>query len=261
MLHKLWFRFSLLVILFVVLTGYTVRQPEPVHPFTQTAERIVTAFFAKTNDVTPVALPLQPGMRVYAQKFAVQNNELLAIARKRSRTCFPVMERMLQKHNLPTQLKYLAVVESNLEGNARSRVGAVGYWQLMPQTARELKLKVGGKWDERKNLHRSTAAVCLYLKDLYRYYGDWLLVIAAYNCGPGNVDKAIRKAGSRNYWALQRLLPAETRGHIKHFIGTHLYFEPQGSATVLTKKQAAVYAAALEAAEQNTVDSLVVSID
>ena len=121
---------------------------------------------------------------------------------------------------------------------AVSRVGAVGPWQLMPQTARDLGLKVNRGNDERKNYSKSTRAAALYLRDLYNELGDWLLVIAAYNGGTTNVYHAIRKSGSRNFWDLQYFLPAESRIHVKKFIGTQYTFEGQGSVTTLTKEEA-----------------------
>ena len=120
-------------------------------------------------------------------------------------------------------------------------------WQLMPQTARELGLKCKGKVDERTHAYKSTVAAAKYLKALHNEFGDWLLVIAAYNSGPGYVLKAIKKSGSRNFWKLQRYLPAETRGHVKRYIGTHHYFQEEGSLTVLTKAETIEYQKAVEA--------------
>jgi len=111
-------------------------------------------------------------------------------------------------------------VESNLKPSAVSRVGAKGPWQLMPQTARELGLKVNHNLDERKNYYKSTRAAAAYLRDLYNELGDWLLVIAAYNTGTVNVYRAIHRSGSRNFWDLEKYLPAESRAHVKKFIGT-----------------------------------------
>jgi membrane-bound lytic murein transglycosylase D len=144
----------------------------------------------------------------------------------------------LEKYGLPAELKYLAVIESELKSTATSWAGAVGPWQLMPETARVLGLKVNRKVDERKSYTKSTNAAALYLRDLYNEFGDWLLVIAAYNGGPANVYAAIKKSqGSRNFWKLQYYLPAETRMHVKKFIGTHYVFEGQGSVTTLTKAE------------------------
>jgi membrane-bound lytic murein transglycosylase D len=134
-------------------------------------------------------------------------------------------------------LKYLAVIESELKTSALSCVGALGPWQLMPETAQDLGLKINRHVDERTNYSKSTKAAALYLKDLYAKFGDWLLVLAAYNSGPGPVYAAIHKSGSKNFWALQDYLPAETRGHVKRFIATHYHFEGKGSVTTLTKAE------------------------
>ncbi len=153
------------------------------------------------------------------------------------RPYFNVMDAILTSHNLPKELKYLAVIESRLHTSAVSWAGAVGPWQLMPATARILGLKVSRRVDERTNYIKSTHAAARYLNDLYDQFGDWLLVIAAYNGGPGNVLKAMRKSGSQNFWDLQYYLPAESRNHVKKFIGTHYIFEGQGGLTTLTKKE------------------------
>ncbi len=150
---------------------------------------------------------------------------------------FNMIDGILAKYGLPKELKYLAVIESKLKTRAISWAGAVGPWQLMPATARTLGLKVNHKVDERVDYHKSTHAAAKYLKDLYAEFGDWLLVIAAYNGGPGNVYSAIRKSGSRNFWNLQYYLPAESRTHVKKFIGTHYIFEGQGGLTTLTKQE------------------------
>ena len=174
--------------------------------------------------------------------------------KERSRSYFKLIDTIFTKYGLPLELKYLAVVESDLKTTALSRVGAKGMWQLMPVTARQLGLKITRKYDERTHAYKSTVAAAKYLRDLYNTYGDWLLVMAAYNGGPGKVDHAIRKSGSKNFWILQKYLPAESRAHVKRFIGTHYYFEGKGSIATLTKSEAAAYKkelAALKVAEGN----------
>jgi membrane-bound lytic murein transglycosylase D len=172
---------------------------------------------------------------------------------------FNTIDKILVKYNLPKELKYLAVIESELKPTARSWVGAVGPWQLMPETARLLGLTVNHKVDERKNYQRSTKAAAIYLKDLYNEFGDWLLVIAAYNGGSANVYSAIRKSGSRNFWKLQYNLPAESRNHVKKFIATHYIFEGQGGLTTLTKQeieeQLGASAGLLRAVSQEELDN------
>jgi membrane-bound lytic murein transglycosylase D len=165
----------------------------------------------------------------YMNSYLKENRETLQKIKQRNASYFKVMDAMFTKYKLPSDLKYLAVVESELKYNAVSKVGAVGYWQLMPETAQLLGLKVTPGYDERKHLYKSTRAAAIYLRDLHREFGDWLLVLAAYNCGPGPVYKAIRKSGSRDFWKLQAYLPAETRGHVKRIIATRYYFEGQGA--------------------------------
>jgi membrane-bound lytic murein transglycosylase D len=120
---------------------------------------------------------------------------------------------------MPMELKYLAVIESALNPNAVSPVGAAGMWQFMAPTGKMYGLKTSVHYDERRDVVKSTEAAIKYLRNSYRIYGDWLLVIASYNCGPGNVNKAIRRAGGKkNFWAIQQYLPRETRGYVPAFI-------------------------------------------
>ena len=136
-----------------------------------------------------------------------------------------IIDSVLNHYGLPLELKYLAVIESELKPSAVSRVGAKGPWQLMPSTAHDLGLKVSHRSDERTDYYMSTRAAAKYLRDLHREFGDWLLVLAAYNGGPVPVYRAIHKAHSRNFWVLERYLPAESRWHVKKFIATAYYFE------------------------------------
>ncbi|RYF88761.1 MAG: lytic transglycosylase domain-containing protein [Chitinophagaceae bacterium] len=182
---------------------------------------------------------------------------------------FNMMEGILSHYGLPVELKYLAFIESELKVQAKSWAGAGGPWQLMPVTARQLGLVVTKSKDERYDYKKSTNAASKYLIDLYKEFGDWLLVIAAYNGGPGNVYKAIsRSGGSRNFWKLQNHLPAESRTHVKKFIATHYIFEGSGGITTLTnaeaKKQIGVTATYLlnrkiSAREKANAKTLVVS--
>lgn len=180
---------------------------------------------------------LNPKAVTFVSNYLKTENESLVKIKGRSSTHFRIIENVLRKNDLPLELKYLAVIESELKSNAVSRVGAVGPWQLMPSTARLLGLKVNKYSDERTHYYKSSVAVAKYLKDLYAEFGDWLLVIAAYNGGPGTVYKAIKKSGSRNFWYLQSYLPMETRAHVKRFIGAHYFFQQNGSETTLTKAE------------------------
>lgn len=135
---------------------------------------------------------------------------------------FPMIETILEAHNVPEELKYLAVIESALNPLARSRVGAGGLWQFMPGTARLYGLKINSLIDERSDPIKSTEAAARYLSDLFVIYKDWNLVIAAYNCGPGNVNKAMRRSGGkRDYWKIYPYLPSETRSYVPTFLAAN----------------------------------------
>ncbi len=181
---------------------------------------------------------LNPKALSFVQDYMKENWDELQGIRTWGQPYFNLIENILSQYGLPRELKYLAVIESNLKAGAVSKVGAKGPWQLMPQTARDLGLKVNRNIDERKNYAKSTRAAALYLRDLYKELGDWLLVIAAYNTGTNNVYRAIHRSGSRNFWDLQYYLPTESRIHVKKFIGTQYTFEGQGSVTTLTKQEA-----------------------
>ncbi|MEP7277644.1 MAG: lytic transglycosylase domain-containing protein [Bacteroidota bacterium] len=188
----------------------------------------------------------------FVRNYIKKNSEELVKIKERSSSPFKTMDAVFHHYGLPVELKYLAVIESELKTSAVSRVGAVGPWQLMPVTAKILGLRVTAANDERRQYTKSTNAAALYLRDLYSEFGDWLLVMAAYNCGPGPVYTAINKSGSRNFWALQAYLPGESREHVKKFIATHYYFEGCGSVTTLTKAENARYTKLLAAQAKKT---------
>ncbi len=173
----------------------------------------------------------------FVKDYIKRNDDNLSKIKERGELHFDMMDSVFNRYGLPIELKYLAVVESELKATATSKVGARGPWQLMPETAKILGLKITNRYDERTNYIKSTRAAALYLRDLHAQYGDWLLVLAAYNGGPGPVNAAIKKSGSRNFWKLQSFLPAESRGHVKKYIATHYYFEGQGGETTLTKAE------------------------
>lgn len=180
---------------------------------------------------------LNPKAISFVQDYMEDNNARLTKMKSWGKPYFDLYEEVLSQHGLPVELKYLSVIESDLKSSAVSWVGAVGPWQFMPATARLLGLKVTKKKDERTDYRKSTHAAAKYLNQLFNIYQDWLLVIAAYNGGPGNVNAAIRKSGSRNFWDLQYHLPAESRKHVKKFIATHYIMEGEGGLTTLTKKE------------------------
>ena len=174
-----------------------------------------------------IAMPLDQGKQgmKFVNTYIRNNDECLVNVKERSEGPFAIIDSVLRHYGLPLELKYLAVIESELKPTALSRVGAKGPWQLMPGTAHVLGLKVNRRSDERINFYKSTGAAAKYLRDLHKEFGDWLLVLAAYNGGPRPVYRAIHKSHSRNFWALQSYLPAESREHVKKFIATTYYFE------------------------------------
>ncbi|WP_336516308.1 lytic transglycosylase domain-containing protein [Pollutibacter soli] len=183
---------------------------------------------AVTASVIPNLITLHPMAVSFVKGYMSENTSRLEKMRSTGISNFRTIDNILGKYRLPEGLKYLAVIESDLKSTALSRVGALGPWQLMPETARLLGLKVGKGRDERKDLYKSTHAAAKYLRDLYSELGDWLLVVAAYNGGQARVEYAIRKSKSRDFWKLQHYLPAESRNHVKKFIATHYIMEGQG---------------------------------
>jgi len=132
---------------------------------------------------------------------------------------FPIIEDALSKQNVPLEIKYLAVVESALNPKAVSRVGATGLWQFMYQTGKQYNLNIDSYVDDRSNPLRSSEAAAQYMTNMYKIFGDWDLVLASYNSGPGNVAKAIRRSGGhQNYWNIRKNLPQETQGIFQLFL-------------------------------------------
>ena len=204
----------------------------PGQPHGETAKYVARASFGHNTLAAKKQLISEPipekGMK-FVSSYIRNNDDCLTSVRHRSEGPFAIIDSVLDHYGLPQQLKYLAVIESELKTTAVSRVGAKGPWQLMPSTAHVLGLKVNRRSDERTNYYKSTRAAAKYLRDLHRKFGDWLLVLAAYNGGPRPVCRAIRKSHSRNFWFLQGYLPAESRQHVKKFIATAYYFEGAGN--------------------------------
>jgi membrane-bound lytic murein transglycosylase D len=201
-----------------------------VHGFAVTdtpsyAPDVVSQRLAELDESTPFKLTYNAPVQSYINLYALRRREQTARMLGLAQLYFPVFEEALERHGLPHELKYLAVVESALYPGARSRAAAVGLWQFMVGTGKMYGLKVDSYVDERCDLYQSTEAACLYLKDLYRIFGNWELTLAAYNCGPGNVNKAMRRSGGGlDYWAVYNYLPRETRGYVPAFIAVNYMF-------------------------------------
>ncbi|MBJ7428365.1 MAG: transglycosylase SLT domain-containing protein, partial [Bacteroidia bacterium] len=166
-----------------------------------------------------IPLDYNEQVRPYIDLYTVRKRKLLAKVLTLSKLYFPTIEEIFDREGIPLEMKYLAVIESALNHAATSPVGAAGMWQFMAPTGHMYGLKTTNNLDERRDFIKSTEASVKYFKNSYRVYGDWLLVIASYNCGVGNVNKAIRKSGGkRNFWAIMPYLPRETRGYVPAFI-------------------------------------------
>jgi membrane-bound lytic murein transglycosylase D len=167
--------------------------------------------------------------------FIVRNREYTKDVIAKQSIYFPIMEEYLAKYNLPDELKYLSVVESGLNAQAISRAGAGGLWQFMPYTGRSYALHQDWYIDERFDPRQATEAACKYLSMLYNMFGDWELALAAYNSGPGNVRKAIRKSGyKKNFWEIYRYLPRETRSYVPQFVAITYAFNYAEEHNLLT---------------------------
>lgn len=174
---------------------------------------------AKLNAASPFPYVYNKYVRDYIQVYTVKKRQLVSRMLGLAQLYFPLFEEMLDKYKLPLELKYLAIVESALNPFALSRCGAAGLWQFMYNTSKLYDIEVNSYVDERYDAYKETIAACEYLQDLYNIYGDWALVLAAYNSGPTNVNKAIRRAhGAINFWDIKRYLPRETQGYVPAFI-------------------------------------------
>ncbi len=167
-----------------------------------------------------VPMPFNSIVRQYIISYTTARKQTVGRVLSRSRYFFPIIEQELISNGMPLELRMLPVIESALSPVARSRVGATGLWQFMYTTGRHYGMEITSFVDQRCDPVVSTRAACRYLKDLYGMYGDWFLAIAAYNCGPGNVNKALKNAGdgARTFWDIYDFLPRETRGYVPSFI-------------------------------------------
>ena len=174
------------------------------------------------------AIPLtyNPAVREAIDLYVNRRSNLMSLMLSRATYYFPIIEEELDRQGLPLELKYLAIVESALNPTAVSRMGATGFWQFMLRTGKIYGLTINSVIDERMDPRKSTRAMCEYFKDMYALYGDWMLAIAAYNCGPGNINKAIRRSGGkRDFWEIFPYLPRETRSYVPFFIAAFYSME------------------------------------
>ena len=168
--------------------------------------------------ISPVELNFDSHAKEYVQAYTTYGYKGTERMLGKSTLYFPIFEQYLREYNLPQQLKYLPMIESKLNPHATSGAGAVGLWQFMSGTAKELGLTIGTYTDERKDPNKSTEAAVRHLKRMHDNFGNWELAIAAYNCGAGNVRKAIRLSGSKEYKNLKKFLPRETQHYLPRFV-------------------------------------------
>lgn len=190
---------------------------------------------------SPIPLEYNQYVKGFVDLYAVRKKKLTQNILTWSKYYFPIFEQILDEQGMPLEFKYLAVIESALNPNAQSWCGATGLWQFMYGTGLMYGLKIDSYVDERKDPIKATYAACQYFKDMYALYHDWLLVIAAYNCGPGNVNRAIRMSGGHyNFWKIMPYLPTETRGYVPAFIAATYVLNYHSEHNIFPRDQAPV---------------------
>ncbi|MBP5688658.1 MAG: transglycosylase SLT domain-containing protein, partial [Muribaculaceae bacterium] len=190
---------------------------------------------------TEIEMPFNQIVKSYIERYVVRSRTLVAQMLGMCPYYMPIFEEALERHQMPLELKYIPIIESALNPNAVSPAGAGGLWQFMITTAKGVGLTVDTQLDERRDPYKSSEKAAVYFKQLYDTYHDWSLAIAAYNCGPGNVNKAIRRAGTDNpdFWEIYNYLPRETRGYVPAFIAANYvmtYYQKHNINPTLTKK-------------------------
>lgn len=179
---------------------------------------------AKIPSIVPLSYNEQ--VQAYINVYAFKRRNQVEIMMGLAEYYFPMFEEVFERYNVPQELKYLAIIESALNPRATSPVGAAGLWQFMPTTGKIYNLEINSFIDDRRDPMKSTVAAAQYLGILYKIFDDWLLAIAAYNCGPGNVRKAITRSGGKtNFWDIYNYLPRETRGYVPAYIAAYYVFE------------------------------------
>ena len=195
--------------------------------------------YNKVASNKPYQSQINPRAISFVEEYIRKQGKSLEKMKVWGKPYFDLYDQILFNYGIPKEMKYLSVIESHLGAGGTSWAGAVGPWQLMPGVAKEYGLNVGGYWDQRTDYFKSTHVAARIMKKLYAEFEDWLLVVAAYNCGNGCVRSAIRRAKSKDFWQLQYFLPEETRNHVKKFIATHLIFEGAGGFTTMTAAEVA----------------------
>ena len=219
-----------------VIKTRTVPKKDKVQYFNQVTKYGFKNLFSNYsyNAAMPYTAQVNPNAESFVQDYIKAHGNYLQNMKGWGQPYFNLIENILTQYGLPKELKYIAVIESNLSTGATSNVGAGGPWQFMPYTAKDYGLVVNGFIDERRDYYKSTHAAARYLLYLYSQMRDWLLVMAAYNGGLGRVYNAIKKSGSNDFWRLQYYLPEESRTYVKRFIATHYIMEGGGGLTTFS---------------------------
>ncbi|HWY38057.1 MAG TPA: lytic transglycosylase domain-containing protein, partial [Bacteroidia bacterium] len=177
---------------------------------------------AKLDAVSPFDLQYNSTVKAYIELYTMRRRGQLSKLLGLSQLYYPMFEEILDKYNMPLELKHLAVIESALNPTARSRAGAVGLWQFMYPTAKIYNLGINSYIDERSDPYKATMAAAEYMQFLYSMFNDWQMVLAAYNAGPGTINRAIRRSGGKKtYWEIRPYLPLETQSYVPAFIGAN----------------------------------------
>ena len=203
------------------LRNYAAYTPQS-HTITHSANYPDSIYRKRLGEMeTSIDMPYNQVVRNCIDRYMRNHNNALGAMLGRSILYMPIFEQALEEAGLPLELKYLSVVESALRPGATSRVGAAGLWQFMPATGRMYNLHISTLVDERRDPYKSSVAAAQYLKDLYEMFGDWHLALAAYNCGPGRIARAINSTGKKDFWDIYYTLPSETRMYVPLFIAAN----------------------------------------
>ena len=196
-----------------------------IDTFISTNDLVFEYRISKLNQTSIIGINYNNDVRRFIDMYTIRKRDQMSVILGRSQMYFPIYEEYLDKYDLPLELKYLSIIESALNPNARSRSGAVGLWQFMYNTGKMLDLEINNYIDDRKDPYKSTDAACKYLSYLYNTFGDWELAIAAYNGGPGTVRNAIIKAGGeRDFWKIRKYLPKQTQDYVPIYLAAYYSF-------------------------------------
>ncbi|MBO7317487.1 MAG: LysM peptidoglycan-binding domain-containing protein [Bacteroidales bacterium] len=221
------------------IRNYTAYTPQS-NSITHSANYPDSVYRNRLNELeTIIPMPYNQVVRNCIDRYMRNHNNSLGAMLGRSVLYMPIFEQALEEAGLPLELKYLSVVESALRPSATSRVGAAGLWQFMPATGRMYNLHISTLVDERRDPYKSSVAAAQYLKDLYEMFGDWHLALAAYNCGPGRISRAINSTGKKDFWDIYYTLPSETRMYVPLFIAANYamtYYQEHNIEPILPVK-------------------------